>query len=174
VFHSQDERKSITSLAIDIEAAYVRFAPMVVRRCRRLLGEAQAEEAMQDVFVRLLGQRETLDDRAISSLLFQMATQVSLNRLRSRARRPESSNEELLMTIAWTEDTEGQGMARAVLAQLLGQEAPSTRWIATLHYVDAMTLEEVAAEVGLSVSGVRKRLRGLRARLAERTGVSGE
>jgi RNA polymerase sigma-70 factor (ECF subfamily) len=161
-------------LAIDIEAAYVRFAPMVLRRCRRLLGEPQAEEAMQDVFVRLLGQREALDDRALSSLLFQMATQVCLNRLRSRGRRPESSNEELLMTIACTEDTEGQGLARAALAQLLGQEAPSTRWIAILHYVDAMTLEEVAAEVGMSVSGVRKRLRGLRGRLAERAGVDCE
>ncbi len=31
-----------------------------------------------------------------------------------------------------------------------------------LHYVDGLTLEQVAAEVGLSVSGVRKRLRGLR------------
>jgi RNA polymerase sigma-70 factor, ECF subfamily len=31
--------------------------------------------------------------------------------------------------------------------------------------VDGMTLAEVAEEVGLSVSGVRKRLRGLRAHL---------
>ncbi|HEX6244998.1 MAG TPA: sigma-70 family RNA polymerase sigma factor [Polyangiales bacterium] len=153
-------------MAIDIEAAYVRFAPMVYRRCRRLLGaDALAEEAMQDVFVRLLGHRETLDDRGMSSLLFQMATQVSLNRLRSRGRRPESSEESVLHTIACADDTEGQGVARAALARILGQESPSTRWIATLHFVDAMTLEEVATEVGLSVSGVRKRLRGLRERL---------
>ena len=33
-----------------------------------------------------------------------------------------------------------------------------------LHYVDGLTLEETAAQVGLSVSGVRKRLRGLRAK----------
>jgi len=33
--------------------------------------------------------------------------------------------------------------------------------------VDGMTLNEVAREAGLSVSGVRKRLRGLRGRLAE-------
>ena len=39
--------------------------------------------------------------------------------------------------------------------------------MAVLHYRDGMTLEEVAGEVGLSVSGVRKRLRGLRARLGE-------
>jgi RNA polymerase sigma-70 factor (ECF subfamily) len=35
-----------------------------------------------------------------------------------------------------------------------------------LHYVDGLTLEQVAREVGLSVSGVRKRLRGLRRTLA--------
>jgi RNA polymerase sigma-70 factor (ECF subfamily) len=154
-------------LAIDIEAAYLQFGPLVLRRCRRLLGhEAQAEEAMQDVFVRLLAHQATLDDRGMSSLLFQMATQVSLNRLRTRARRPESSGEETLLAIACAGDTEGQGLARASLARLLGREQPSTRWIATLHFVDAMTLEEVAAEVGMSVSGVRKRLRGLRERLA--------
>src|SRR5688572_9681342 len=108
---------------------------MVYRRCRRLLSaDAQAEEAMQDVFVRLIGQRETLDDRALSSLLFQMATQVSLNRLRARGRRPESSEEGVLRAIACADDTEGQGVARAALTRLLGQEQPSTRWIATLHF----------------------------------------
>jgi RNA polymerase sigma-70 factor (ECF subfamily) len=154
-------------LAIDIEAAYQRFGPLVLRRCRRLLGQdAQAEEAMQDVFVRLLAHRATLDDRGMSSLLFQMATQVSLNRLRARARRPEDTSQATLLTIACSEDTEGQGLARVALARILGKEEPSTRWIATLHYVDAMTLEEVAAEVGMSVSGVRKRLRSLRERLS--------
>ena len=39
--------------------------------------------------------------------------------------------------------------------------------MAILHYVDGMTLQEVADEVGMSVSGVRKRLRGLRAELHE-------
>ena len=37
--------------------------------------------------------------------------------------------------------------------------------MAVLHYVDGMTLEQVARECGLSMSGVRKRLRGLRASL---------
>jgi RNA polymerase sigma-70 factor (ECF subfamily) len=39
--------------------------------------------------------------------------------------------------------------------------------MALLHYVDGLTLNQVADEVGLSVSGVRKRLRGLRASLIE-------
>ena len=39
--------------------------------------------------------------------------------------------------------------------------------MAVLHYVDGLTLEEVAEETGMSVSGVRKRLRGLRTSLTE-------
>ena len=46
-----------------------------------------------------------------------------------------------------------------------GRGRESTRTMAILHYVDGMTLQEVADEVGMSVSGVRKRLRGLRAEL---------
>ena len=34
-----------------------------------------------------------------------------------------------------------------------------------LHYIDGMTLEETAETVGLSVSGVRKRLRTLQAKV---------
>ncbi len=52
--------------------------------------------------------------------------------------------------------------ARGVLDRLFGRHPESSRTIAVLHYVDGLTLEQVAAEVGLSVSGVRKRLRGLR------------
>jgi len=40
-----------------------------------------------------------------------------------------------------------------------------------MHLVDGMTLDEVARESRLSVSGVRKRLRGLKGRLAELEGV---
>jgi len=34
--------------------------------------------------------------------------------------------------------------------------------MAVLHYVDGLTLEQVAEESGLSVSGVRKRLNKMR------------
>jgi RNA polymerase sigma-70 factor (ECF subfamily) len=51
-----------------------------------------------------------------------------------------------------------------LLASIFAKEKPSTRVIAVMHFVDGLTYEETAAEVGLSVSGVRKRLRGLKAR----------
>jgi RNA polymerase sigma-70 factor (ECF subfamily) len=69
------------------------------------------------------------------------------------------------------DDQEGQSLAGNVLQRLFGREQASTRTIAVMHLLDGLTLEEVAAEVGLSVSGVRKRLRGLRSHVQELEGV---
>jgi RNA polymerase sigma-70 factor (ECF subfamily) len=138
---------------------------MVLRRCRQLLqDEEQALDAMQDTFVQLLRHQERLTDHGPSSLLYRIATNTCLNALRSRKRRPQSGREELLMEIATLDDHEDRSVTRAFLDDLFSREQESTRTIAVLHYVDNLTLEETAAEVGLSVSGVRKRLRTLKKR----------
>jgi RNA polymerase sigma-70 factor (ECF subfamily) len=143
---------------------------MVLRRCRRLLkDEGKALDAMHDVFVELLRRADRLEDAAPAALLLRIATNVCLNRLRTERRHPVDSDDELLMEIAaqgqGQGDDETRSSARGLLRRLFAREEPSTLTIAVLHYVDRMTLEEVAAEVGLSVSGVRKRLRTLRGRL---------
>ncbi len=156
------------TLAIDVEACYRRYGPMVLRRCRFLLrDEERAVDAMHDVFVQLLDHQDELTQTAPSSLMHRMATNVCLNRLRSERRRPSDSDEALLLRIASLEDLESRTGAAAVLDRLFGREQVSTRTIAVLHLVDGMTYEEVAKEVGLSVSGVRKRLRTLRAHLQQ-------
>ena len=153
---------------MDVEALYQRCGPMVMRRCRQLLrDEDQAMDASQDVFVQLLKNRKRLKADYPSSLLYRIATNLCLNRLRDQRRRGETRDEEILHQIADWDDTEGRLEARSMLERLFGQQRESTRTMAVLHYVDGMTLEEVAGEVGLSVSGVRKRLRGLRESLRE-------
>ncbi len=67
-------------------------------------------------------------------------------------------------------DAESRSLAGRILDRLFAGQAESTRLIAVLHYVDRLTLDEVAAEVGMSVSGVRKRLRVLKERLTTVTG----
>jgi RNA polymerase sigma-70 factor (ECF subfamily) len=141
---------------------------MVLRRCRRLLGrEDDAVDAMHDTFVQLLQASGRLDERGPSALLFRIATNVCLSKLRVRKRRPETVEEDLLERIAALGDVAEANAARSVLARLLGREPASTALICVMHLLDDMTHEQVAAQVGLSVSGVRKRLRTVRARLHE-------
>lgn len=141
---------------------------MVLRRCRRLLSdEDEAMDVCQDVFVKLLEHRETLHDRYPSSLLYRIATNLRLNRIRDRRRRRTTGDDELLYRIASAEEPGGLAEARLLLERLFGRHPESSRVIATLHYLDGLTLEQVADEVGLSVSGVRKRLRSLRHTLVE-------
>ncbi len=139
---------------------------MVLRRCRKLLGDEQAaRDAMHDVFVQVLSRADQLADEAPSSLLFRIATNVCLNRLRTRRRRPEDGDPDLLVAIAVETDPAARNAARSALDALFRHEPDDTALIAVLHLHDRMTLEEVAAEVGMSVSGVRKRLQKLRTKL---------
>ena len=153
-------------MPVDSHTYYETYGPMVLRRCRKLLGDEQAaRDAMHDVFVQVLSRADELADRAPSSLLFRIATNLCLNRLRTRRRRPEDGDPELLVQIAERTDPEARSAARAALDALFRHEPDDTAVIAVLHLHDRMTLEEVAAEVGMSVSGVRKRLYKLRSKL---------
>jgi RNA polymerase sigma-70 factor (ECF subfamily) len=159
---------------VDIDSLYRSHGPMVLRRCRRLLrDEAKAVDAMHDVFVEILRRRESLDARSPAGLLLTTATHVCLNRLRTMRRKPEDQEDDVLFQIASMGDApnaEGRTLAGRILDRLFAGQPESTRLIAVLHYVDRLTLEEVAAEVGMSVSGVRKRLRNLKERLPAVTG----
>jgi RNA polymerase sigma-70 factor, ECF subfamily len=150
---------------LDVEALYRKYGPMVLRRCRSLLGdEEKASDAMQDTFVRLLRRKESLTGEAPSSLLYCIATNVCLNLIRAERRRPVHPQPELIEQVAGSDDVEAMAQARQLIEGLFAQEESSTRLMAVLHYVDGFTLEETAARVGLSVSGLRKRLDRLRKR----------
>ena len=150
-------------MVIDVEKFYTQYGPMVLRRCRYILkNEESALDAMQDVFVQVVKKQEVLNDKATSSLLYTMATNICLNKLRSVKSRQESHDDSILQQIASIDDVEGQIITNGFLDRIFTNEKTSTRTIAVLHYVDKLTLEETADFVGLSVSGVRKRLRKLR------------
>jgi RNA polymerase sigma-70 factor (ECF subfamily) len=141
---------------------------MVLRRCRQLLrNEDEALDACQDVFVRILERQAHLHGRYPSSLLYRVATNVCLNRIRDRGRKPVTEDEERLLRIAAADEVGPATEARQLLERMFGRNPESSRTIAVLHHVDGLTLDEVAEETGMSVSGVRKRLRRLRHTLAE-------
>ncbi len=159
---------------VDVDAWYRTYGPMVLRRCRSLLkSEEEAVEAMQDTFVQVIRYAERLEGGTPSSLLYRIATNVCLNRIRSRKRRPEDPASDTLVAIARVAAPEDRSAARDLLDRLFGAEPDSTAMIAVMHLLEGHTHQEVADAVGLSVSGVRKRLRKVRGLLDQLEGATG-
>jgi len=149
--------------SVDVDSLYRRYGAMVLRRCQQLLGnEDLAADAMQETFIRMMRPGNKLHARYPSSLLYRIATNVCLNALRSRKRRPTVSAEPFLENIAGRERMEDRILDSYVLEMVFSGTAGSTRTAAEMLYLEGRTLAETAAQVDLSVSGVRKRLRCLR------------
>jgi RNA polymerase sigma-70 factor (ECF subfamily) len=156
---------SFPAPAIDADALYRRYGPMVLRRCRALLrDEDRAMDAMQDVFVQVLRHKDTLNARYPSSLLYRIATNTCLNTIRSARRRRDIANDDLLDGMAGPGSTEEEALDKVLVEQLFEGERESTRRIARMRSVENLSWEETAERVGLSVTGARKRLDGLRRR----------
>jgi RNA polymerase sigma-70 factor (ECF subfamily) len=146
--------------AINIEEYYLRYGPMVLRRCRQLLGdEEKARDAAQEVFAKLLISRKQLKNRYPSSLLFRISTNTCLTMIRDQRNRLLLNSEDALENIAAYDESEKKMMLRDLLKKIFQKVKSSTREMAVMHFVDGMTLQEVAAEIGLSISGVRRRIR---------------
>ena len=151
---------------VDVEALYRRYGDMVYGRCRRLLGnEADAAETCQEVFLKLHRYRDGFrGDASPTTYLFKITTTTCLNKLRSRRRRPEDTVEEPI--VVPHEDTMLSHVHLRDLASRITDLADEgTRECLVYHYVDGMTHAEIAEMLGMSVSGVRKRIRVFRERL---------
>lgn len=145
---------------------------MVFRRCSSLLkNEDEALDAAQDVFVSLLRFQKRLHGQFLSSLLYTIATNTCLNRLRQRKRQknynysqshsaPEQEPPEQGSIDPQYEKVENSMLMDAIFLD----ESESTRTICFMYHSDNMTLREIGDVMGLSVSGVRKRLLAFNAR----------
>jgi RNA polymerase sigma-70 factor, ECF subfamily len=144
-------------LYLDIEEYYKKYGPMVFRRCLALLkNEEKAVEAMHDVFVQLMKYKDRIKDQYPSSLLFRIATNICINLL--HVDKKTYNIEDIQIPYG---NLDKDLIDRNLLSRLFCNEKETTATIAVMFYLDGMTLEETAKEVGLSVSGVRKRLRHL-------------
>jgi len=156
---------------IDVEAYYARYGPMVLRRCRRMLGNEQAAcDAMQEVFVNLLTHRARLRDAYPSALLYRMATNTCLNMIRNERRLERRDIRDVLLNLPFFESPDRAATAKLVFEYALNGQRETTRRIAVLYFVDGLTLKEIGAELKLSTTGVHKHLEKLRRRLRDQGG----
>ncbi len=133
---------------------------MVYRRCLRLLGDrALAEDATQEVFVKLVRNMERLQDRAtVLPWVYQVATHHCLNLRRHARRHPQDGAFDLEVVPAATgggpEAYPGRQLAQAVLSRF----DEETQAVAVGVLVDGMEHEEVARVLGISRRTVSRKL----------------
>jgi RNA polymerase sigma-70 factor (ECF subfamily) len=151
---------------IDVEAFYTRYGPMVLRRCRAMLRDEQAAfDAMQEVFLKVLTHRKRLTGDYPSALLYRMATNICLNRIRDDRKHETGACLDLLQNLSSKESARSGQSAKILFDEILSLEKKSNREIAVMYFLDGMTLKEISAAVKLSVSGVHKRLEKLRRKI---------
>jgi len=150
---------------IDIEDCYKKYAPMVFRRCLFLLkNEDEALDASQDVFVNLLRGKQRLHGKFLSSLLYTIATNICLNILRRRKFTADNCDDDQIEA-SGSDDPEFVRVEDSMIMEAIFQnESESTRAICFMYHRDGMTLREIGDVIGMSISGVRKRLAAFNAR----------
>jgi RNA polymerase sigma-70 factor (ECF subfamily) len=154
----------------ELHALYVELAPAAHRRARALLGdESEAWDVVQEVF------RKLVEDPAVFrreaeplTFVYRVTTNLCLNLLRSRKvrRAPPPDDPPALQP--------AQADARDLLHALLDRLDARALQIATLHFFDGLTQEEIAEVVQLSRKTVGlelQKIRALAAALAEPGGT---
>jgi RNA polymerase sigma-70 factor, ECF subfamily len=144
-----------------VSRLYRELGPAVYRRCLRLLGDrAAAEDATQEVFVKLLRDMDRLQERdTVLPWIYRVATNHCLNLRRDARRRGQDGIAEDLDVLP---SAHGQGpeafperqLAQAVL-QRFDQE---TQAVAVGVLVDGMEHEEIAGALGISRRTVSRKL----------------
>lgn len=165
---------------------YRRYAPAVHRRARQLLGgdETEAFDVVQDVFAAYMKNESKLRGEATPfTVLYQMATFQSVDRLRKRSRWSgrvtslsvdEDSDGPALQVPAADDATARLEAARDV-ALLTHGEDEQTLTCAVMYFVEGSTTEEIAAALGISRKTVGRALAAFAERAkkrAERFGVA--
>jgi RNA polymerase sigma-70 factor (ECF subfamily) len=152
----------------ELADAYRRYGHLVLRRCQRILrGRAGADDALQEVFVRLWRYGESYR-QADSPLLwlYRVADRCCFDQLARHGTRGEVPLDEA-SEVALSGGGHGQALEdRDVVLRFLDRFDDRVKQVAVLHYLDEWTQDEIAAATGWSRQTVWKKLTYLRERAA--------
>src|SRR5262245_4918926 len=146
-----------------------RHGPMVLNVCRSLLpGEADAEDAFQATFLVLARKAGSVRDPAsLAGWLHGVACRVARKARSSSARRqkhePQAARPEAISTedLSW-------GEVQRVLHEELDEMSERHRLPLVLCYLQGKTLDDAAAQLGVSRNTIKARLERARAILRVR------
>ena len=151
-----------------------RFTPLVYRLSYGILrGRAEAEDASQEVFLRMHRSFGTYDPtRPLAPWVARTAYHVCLRRMETASRSPtkEAEGEEALYAVRDERSPSPEGRAAAseasrLLAAALADLPAQDRALLDLRYREGLSDSEVAEATGMHVSTVKTRIFRARGRL---------
>jgi RNA polymerase sigma-70 factor, ECF subfamily len=150
----------------EVGEAYRRYGSLVLRRCQRILRDrSAAEDALQDVFVRLWRYGNAFREADSKVLwLYRVADRCCFDRLARRGARAEISLADQSVPLVDKSSCGKSVEDREVVMCFLDRFDDRVKQVAVLHYLDEMTQEEIAAATGWSRQTVFKKLAFLRDR----------
>jgi RNA polymerase sigma-70 factor (ECF subfamily) len=150
----------------ELEALYRKYGHLLERRCRRLLGAAEARDAAHEAFARAVGKLESFRGEGERlAWLYRISTNVCLNLLRDRRRRGAAWVDEVGRALEASSDGEHAAAARqAALRALEAVDDELTRRLVIHVYIDEMTQGEAADLAGVSRATANQRLASFRER----------
>ena len=155
---------------MSFDLAFAELRPALFALAYRITGNrADAEEIVQDAFVRLhdAGAKDTV--RSLKAYLATITARLSFNRLRDQRARRESYVGEWLPEPIATEDdpaVRGEDVSFALLV-VLERLSPAERVVFVLRHAFDLPFEEIAPVVGRDIVTCRKIFSRARARVAE-------
>ncbi len=168
------------------ESLLARYAPMLTAHIARIVrDDAAAQDLVQEVFLRVWTRAAQWDGRgAVKGWLYRIATNLSLNHLRSVRRRSQQplempaddlGDDEESLVPGWMIDASAltpEAQLEAVeqqklLGRLIDDLPPEKREVFRMVYDDEMDLHSVASALGVPEGTVKSRLYHSRKRLAD-------
>jgi RNA polymerase sigma-70 factor, ECF subfamily len=161
----------------DISTLYAEHYPKVVRFLKQLVGEAEAEDAAQETFVKIGRALESFrGDSSLSTWIYRIATNTALDHLRKPDSRlvpleeDESADDETVPVDASPlHDTLliRKGM-HACIRGIVGELPGEYRTVLVLAEFEGLTGAEIADVLGISLDAAKIRLHRARTKLRKK------
>ncbi len=156
-------------LDIDWEQLYDQHAKQLVLYARQWLPSmSDAEDAVQDAFIRLLKSPKQFDEKPVP-ILYQAVKWAALDRIRSseRRRKREETSTMDYEPISLFEDTLEKQERKDALEASIQQLPEEQREVLTLRIWSEMGFREIGEALGISINTVASRYRYALKKLGE-------
>ncbi len=142
----------------EVTDLYRRWGAAIFHRCLKLLGnEANAQDATQEVFLRLIRQADRLvPGDGYLGWIYRVATNHCLNRIRDDKRLALFDSDSL--PVSGTDGVAASLPDRDLSVRILRRFDEETQTIAVLSLCDGLSREEVADALGISRKTVGRKL----------------